>query len=475
MPVCIAGMHRSGTSMVTEMLHQAGLALGPADRLMPATEDNPEGFWEHLGFVEINEALLTAAGGAWDFPPPPDFDWSSPKLAPLRTRAEALVAEFDGAAAWGWKDPRNCLTLPFWQRLAPALTVVFVVRNPLEVAFSLKRRNHFSFPLNIALWDAYAQRALAATTPEHRVVTHFDAYFARPGAELRRVLGRLGIEPPADLTDAVASAEADLKHHRLTIGDLYDAEISPAIIDRYRALCADAEWFDPGDPLAAAGASEAEPRLEKAGRERFSIAIPPWSLSPTAGAGNRAALEWNLFRLDLDDHRQALAGRTFRVQELEDALAAQQAQRGELEHRVGERDRKLAELGAAYQRIVNDMRTLRETLHGQRNQLAAAEEQAAMQQRYEAELREMLASAQAQLLDRDTEVIATLGAALARHAPGAPSAIYYRQVLDRVRTLVAERLPAGAPVLVATFGDDAMLALDGRPARSYPQGDGGVT
>jgi hypothetical protein len=41
--------------------------------------------------------------------------------------------------------------------------------------------------------------------------------------------------------------------------------------------------------------------------------------------------------------------------------------------------------------------------------------------------------------------------------------------------LVAERLPEGAPVIVATFGDDAMLQLDGRPTRSYPQGDGGVT
>ncbi|HEU0114713.1 MAG TPA: sulfotransferase, partial [Thermomicrobiales bacterium] len=357
MPVCIAGMHRSGTSMVAQMLHEAGLDLGPADRLMPPADENPEGFWEHLDFVAINEALLTAAGGAWDFPPPPDFDWSSPKMAPLHERAEALIADFDGVPLWGWKDPRNCLTLPFWQQRMPSLKVVFVVRNPLEVAFSLKRRNHFSFPLNIALWDAYAQRALAATTPDNRVVTHFDAYFLRPAAELRRVLQRLGVEPPADLTDAVASAEADLKHHRLTIGDLYDADIAPAIIDHYRALCAEAEWSDPGDPRGAAGAVEAEPILEKAGRERFAIAIPPWSLSPAAGAGNRAALEWHLFRLDLDDHRQALAGRSFRVQELENALAAQEAQRGELEHRVGERDRKLAELGAAYQRLVNDMRT----------------------------------------------------------------------------------------------------------------------
>jgi hypothetical protein len=475
MPVSIAGMHRSGTSMVAQMLHEAGLDLGPSERLMPPTVDNPEGYWEHLDFVDVNESLLAAAHSAWDFPPAADFDWTAARLASIRARAEALVAGFDGDAFWGWKDPRNCLTLPFWRQIAPSLKVVFVVRNPLEVALSLKRRNQFSFPLAIALWDAYAARALETTTSANRVVTHFDAYFARPGAELRRVLARLGIEPPVDLADAVATAEVDLKHHRLTIGDLYDARIAPEIIDRYRALCAEAEWGDPADPLGDGAAIGAEVALETSGRERGSIAIPPWSLAPTAGAGNRAALEWHLLKLDLDEHRRSLADRTLRVKELETALDVQQAHRGELEHRVGERDRKLAELGAAYQRLVNDMRTLRESMHLQRNQLAGAEEQIAMQHRYEAELREMLASTQAQLLDRDTEVIATLGAALARHAPGAPAAIFYRQLLQRVRTLVADRLPAGAPVLVATFGDDAMLDLDGRPARSYPQGDGGVT
>ena len=64
MPVAIAGMHRSGTSMVARLLQQCGLDLGPTDQLLPPRPDNPEGFWEHAAFVALNDDILTAAGGS---------------------------------------------------------------------------------------------------------------------------------------------------------------------------------------------------------------------------------------------------------------------------------------------------------------------------------------------------------------------------------------------------------------------------
>ena len=90
---------------------------------------------------------------------------------------------------------------------------------------------------------------------------------------------------------------------------------------------------------------------------------------------------------------------------------------------------------------------------------------------YEQELREQLTSTHEQLVYRDSEVMATLGVALARHAPGAPAAIYYRQLLDRIRASVAANLPPDVPVAVASLGDDAMLGLDGRHAWHFPPPD----
>ena len=55
--------------MLTRLLHGCGLYLGKKNELMPSQADNPDGFWEHLGFVALNDELLNALGGAWDLPP----------------------------------------------------------------------------------------------------------------------------------------------------------------------------------------------------------------------------------------------------------------------------------------------------------------------------------------------------------------------------------------------------------------------
>ena len=60
-PVAIVGMHRSGTSMVAKLLQQAGLFLGEEADLMPPAEENPEGFFEHLGFVRTDRADAPAS------------------------------------------------------------------------------------------------------------------------------------------------------------------------------------------------------------------------------------------------------------------------------------------------------------------------------------------------------------------------------------------------------------------------------
>src|SRR5690606_8643191 len=60
-PLVIAGMHRSGTSMASEVLHASGVNLG--ERLMPAKEgNNSRGFFENLDFVELHERILQSQG-----------------------------------------------------------------------------------------------------------------------------------------------------------------------------------------------------------------------------------------------------------------------------------------------------------------------------------------------------------------------------------------------------------------------------
>src|SRR5215212_8323769 len=113
MPVVITGMHRSGTSMVSRLLHDSGLDLGAPDDLIPASPDNPDGHWEHIAIVQLNDEILNSFGGGWDCPPPADADYRRLADVPrFRDRAEAVVAQFRNREPWGWKDPRTSLTLP---------------------------------------------------------------------------------------------------------------------------------------------------------------------------------------------------------------------------------------------------------------------------------------------------------------------------------------------------------------------------
>ena len=65
MPICITGMHRFGTSLVANLLYSCGLYMGEAEDMMPATVDNPKGYWENRKFIDLNDEILRELDGNW--------------------------------------------------------------------------------------------------------------------------------------------------------------------------------------------------------------------------------------------------------------------------------------------------------------------------------------------------------------------------------------------------------------------------
>jgi len=244
--ICVAGMPRSGTSLVTQLLHRCGLSLGPAEQLMPANINNPDGYWENLRFVRVNERLLGASGGAW-FAPPATLH----PTADVTEEARSVVAQFDGSELWGWKDPRNALTLPFWRSLLPSMRVVVCIRHPAETAASLvastlmprtlpfywavtrsestirlqegalrrparvarairtslsgERRRALIYEVGLELWRVSNERILDETRPEERIVTHYQAVLADPRKELERLTAFAGLRVSSADLDEIAS------------------------------------------------------------------------------------------------------------------------------------------------------------------------------------------------------------------------------------------------------------------------------
>ena len=226
--------------MLTRLLHVCGLELGPESELMPAQADNPDGFWEHLRFVALNDEVLNALGGAWDLPPRSDEDFSDARLDPLRMKAKLLIEKFDSARAWGWKDPRNSLTLPFWKSILPELKTLVIVRNPLEVAYSMHERNGTSYSFGLRLWEIYNRRILEATTAAERLVTRYDFFFENPETELSRIANFLGL-PSGEVNRAAALVAQGRRHTHFTTEQLIDARVSPEVVDLYRTLIAEAD------------------------------------------------------------------------------------------------------------------------------------------------------------------------------------------------------------------------------------------
>ena len=312
--------------MVARLLHRCGLELGPESDLMPAQADNPEGFWEHLGFVALNEELLNELGGAWDLPPKADENFTQARVDPLRMKARLLIERFDSARVWGWKDPRNSLTLPFWQDLLPGLKTLIVVRNPLEVAYSMRERNGTSYSFGLRLWEIYNKRLIETANEQQRLITHYDSFFEDGESELRRIAEFIGL-PDAEASSAAALVITQRRHTHFTIDQLIEARVSAEVIELYRALIAEANRHDSasarqGNKRKIASNAFGAPQTAKPGETDL---LPGTVSRLNASVPERERLERELRQLSqhLAWQDQLLAEGEARVEELRNRLQKQ--------------------------------------------------------------------------------------------------------------------------------------------------------
>lgn len=199
--------------MVTELLHYCGFGLGKPEDMLPPSVDNPSGYWENGRIVGIDIELLRRFGGSWDAPPTFPANWEqSSQLDDLRQRAKAILPS---EGSFAYKDPRTCLTLPFWRDLIPDQKFVVVVRHPDEVAQSLtiRKQEVISRELGLRLFEEYYRPLLPLLDDPRAIVTHNLGFFYDPESELRRVLTFLEVpEIEAKLPDALGHIRADLRN-----------------------------------------------------------------------------------------------------------------------------------------------------------------------------------------------------------------------------------------------------------------------
>ena len=200
--VCVLGMMRTGTSAVAGILDLLGVHFGPEERLLQPNVANPAGFREHKGIIALNDELLERLGGTWYQPPTTPPGWQERSdLDDLRARATALIeVELAPHEVWAWKDPRTCLTLPFWQALVPDLSPVICLRRPAEAAQSLATmgwaavdRLDRPYETALDLWLRYTRDARDGTRGRARLLVFYDELLADPGGQSERIAAFAGL------------------------------------------------------------------------------------------------------------------------------------------------------------------------------------------------------------------------------------------------------------------------------------------
>ena len=215
----VLGMHRSGTSAVTSAVTALGVAGPSPERRMVPSRWNERGNLESRALRRMNDRLLRRLGGTWSGPPALEPGWEQGAVVNgLREGAAHCFAGSFPSRPMAWKDPRNCLTLPFWRGvLAPPAASLFVYRDPLEVARSLHARDHLSMTEGVALWDRYTRSVCANLQGLPTMVVEYAQALAHPIdwiAQLRQFLGEVGIPVTSDNDGhAAASMVGDLRHH----------------------------------------------------------------------------------------------------------------------------------------------------------------------------------------------------------------------------------------------------------------------
>ena len=243
--VVVLGMHRSGTSLVANLLTALGVDLG--GNLLAADEHNESGYWEQKEINQIQERLLRQLaqhdiGPGWMNPFPLVWDRLSRPECQDDIHRLKLVLRNEMAAAkgvFGFKDPRTSRLLPVWKRIFAELGVepryLLAIRTPNAVAASLAKRNEMPAEQAELLWLLHNLDAVQDAGEELRLVLDYDRWFTHPLDQAHAVSRALDLPWPdsadALMTNIKQRIRADLCH-----GPRTAAAILPLVAEAYEVL-----------------------------------------------------------------------------------------------------------------------------------------------------------------------------------------------------------------------------------------------
>jgi len=217
--ICVAGMHRSGTSAIARGVSALSVDLGT--NFFDPQPDNPTGYWEDKTIVGINQRVLEELALKWDdWEPISRERFMHHRIRLLRLKAVRYFDEnFTARPLWGFKDPRTIRLLPFWvdalRDCGADDAYVLAIRHPRSVAASLFRRQQITREKADRIWLAHNVPFLHELRGKPLVVVDYDLLMHAPRAELERIARKLDVRLDEVSTREIERFAADFLDERL--------------------------------------------------------------------------------------------------------------------------------------------------------------------------------------------------------------------------------------------------------------------
>ena len=124
----ILGMHKSGTTLLSQILHHSGISMGNFDAGLSYDRGNK---YERQDAKELNEEILKAKGiNSVFISPPKPLQATEEQRASMRQIIRRCNHQHEN---WGFKDPRTCLTYPIWASELPEHKIITICRSHDEL------------------------------------------------------------------------------------------------------------------------------------------------------------------------------------------------------------------------------------------------------------------------------------------------------------------------------------------------------
>jgi len=200
-PFIVAGPPRSGTSLIAGLLHRLGVSMGSEEDLFPANADNPTGYYEDINFVFLNDAILSEAGGSVWSPPTQGRIRHAASDTSIIARMKYFLKDREREEPWGWKDPRNCLTIrSYLDHCSPRIIVCN--RDPVLIAESMVEFNgELSQDEAFNLATEYFERIIGVIRTENLpyLIMHHELTLMEPRSAVSELLKFTGLDADHDI------------------------------------------------------------------------------------------------------------------------------------------------------------------------------------------------------------------------------------------------------------------------------------